>query len=638
MSIENPQNSGESPNTLYSADDILSTTTNSQIHKKPLQNAESMLKKGNIKSALEIYARVLQRIKEPEAHRKIKEIIEQISSSSNVNETLLQPKVLPSSRGDQKLNFTKVLRDLTDVVTHLSTTIKKQSETTEKNEVPPKEDFSPQSPAVDEKSSIPDQNETRTSSTPMVETREDAQRAPATQQIQENTAPRSEIPGYSPPPPAGVYNPPQQSQSAPSSNYNPGGQQPPQSIPSGGGTTPSIQTPNESSGFSPYPPQAPTVPPAEKPLEESVPLPPISNYNQPPQPSPAPGMEPESGLSKGILNRLQILEELYNKQDWQDLRNLPIKDRRSGGERRSKEVPVDDDRRKGEERREDDLLEKRDDLISEFKEGVDKGEIPSTLPKETKKPEPEKISEISSSLTDTGLPKINLPNPVILSYSGFQDAPKRNMTLEQGEIPNQPAQEGLKPKDVLFPTEKDAQVHEIFKINLPNPRDTSFKKRETEDDEEFQVDRDINIIDSPLSDEKYEEAMENRPDVSIPEIDTEAETREPEPERVMHGILELKPPEVDDAPFLTLTYDFSKIPHSFRLSKNYSVMEYSYYKYKHMLMKAQEFARRKMLKNALNYYRVVRSQNIPPELKIMINRNITDITEFLEKFVMSKGG
>ena len=107
MSIENPQNSGESPNTLYSADDILSTTTNSQIHKKPLQNAESMLKKGNIKSALEIYARVLQRIKEPEAHRKIKEIIDQISSSSNVNETLLQPKVLPSSRGDQKLNFTK---------------------------------------------------------------------------------------------------------------------------------------------------------------------------------------------------------------------------------------------------------------------------------------------------------------------------------------------------------------------------------------------------------------------------------------------------------------------------------------------------------------------------------------------------
>ena len=128
---------------------------------------------------------------------------------------------------------------------------------------------------------------------------------------------------------------------------------------------------------------------------------------------------------------------------------------------------------------------------------------------------------------------------------------------------------------------------------------------------------------------------EGGPEISeIPELPPPP----PEPERTIHGILELKPPEIDDAPFLTLTYDFSKIPHPFKLSKNYSIMEYSYYKYKPMLMKAQEFARRKMLKNALNYYRVIKSQNIPPELKNMINRNITDITEFLEKFIMSKGG
>ncbi|MGE9256818.1 hypothetical protein ACO2IH_18740, partial [Leptospira interrogans] len=113
--------------------------------------------------------------------------------------------------------------------------------------------------------------------------------------------------------------------------------------------------------------------------------------------------------------------------------------------------------------------------------------------------------------------------------------------------------------------------------------------------------------------------------------------KEEEP-RMIHGILELKPPEVDDAPFLTLTYDFDKIPHAFKLSKNYSIMEYSYYKYKPMLVKAQEFARRKMLKNALNYYRVIKSQNIPPELRKMINRNIKDITEFMEKYLMAKGG
>jgi hypothetical protein len=54
------------------------------------------------------------------------------------------------------------------------------------------------------------------------------------------------------------------------------------------------------------------------------------------------------------------------------------------------------------------------------------------------------------------------------------------------------------------------------------------------------------------------------------------------------------------------------------------------------LIKAQEFARRKMLKNALNYYRMIKSQNIPPEFKRMINRNIQDITDYIEKFMMSR--
>ena len=116
----------------------------------------------------------------------------------------------------------------------------------------------------------------------------------------------------------------------------------------------------------------------------------------------------------------------------------------------------------------------------------------------------------------------------------------------------------------------------------------------------------------------------------------ESEQPKPPPQEI-HGILELKPPEEDDAPFLTLTYDFAKIPDSFQLSRDYHTMEYAYYKYKPMLVKAQEFTRRKMLKNALNYYRVIKSQNIPPEFKRMINRNIQDITEYLEKFLMSRG-
>ncbi|KAB2932234.1 MAG: hypothetical protein F9K24_11570 [Leptonema illini] len=122
----------------------------------------------------------------------------------------------------------------------------------------------------------------------------------------------------------------------------------------------------------------------------------------------------------------------------------------------------------------------------------------------------------------------------------------------------------------------------------------------------------------------------------IPEMPELPEERGPVQE--IRGVLELKPPDEDDAPFLTLTYDFSKIPDSFKLSRDYHTMEFVYYKYKPMLIKAQEFARRKMLKSALNYYRVIKSQNIPPEFRRMVNRNIQDITDYLEKFMMSRSG
>ena len=132
------------------------------------------------------------------------------------------------------------------------------------------------------------------------------------------------------------------------------------------------------------------------------------------------------------------------------------------------------------------------------------------------------------------------------------------------------------------------------------------------------------------------ESVDGLPEYEEPEVIEESEAPKPPPQEI-HGVLELKPPEEDDAPFLTLTYDFSKIPDSFQLSQDYNTMEYAYYRYKPMLIKAQEFTRRKMLKNALNYYRVIKSQNIPPELKRMINRNIKDITEYLEKYLMSRG-
>jgi hypothetical protein len=246
---------------------------------------------------------------------------------------------------------------------------------------------------------------------------------------------------------------------------------------------------------------------------------------------------------------------------------------------------------------------------------------------------------------EINLLKIDLPDPVTMRYDGFEDAPKRNVSWEP--VPEGGFQEidkdtgearVLTTEKVLYPTVREETIHSLFKIELPDPVDTTTGK----EDDFFGTPGQLpsQVEDGPVPDIEIVESDEPPPEetqeLEIPPIDSPE--REPEPERMIHGILELKPPEVDDAPFLTLTYDFGKIPHSFRLSKNYSIMEYSYYKYKPMLMKAQEFARRKMLKNALNYYRVIKSQNIPPELKKMINRNILDITEFLEKYLMSKGG
>jgi hypothetical protein len=104
----------------------------------------------------------------------------------------------------------------------------------------------------------------------------------------------------------------------------------------------------------------------------------------------------------------------------------------------------------------------------------------------------------------------------------------------------------------------------------------------------------------------------------------------------IRGVLELKTPDQEDTPFLTLTYDFTKIPHAYRLAKDNGIFEYAYYKYKPMLVKAHQFIKRKQITRALNYYRVIREQQIPPEFRRMVDRNIKDITEYLQKYLLTR--
>lgn len=91
-----------------------------------------------------------------------------------------------------------------------------------------------------------------------------------------------------------------------------------------------------------------------------------------------------------------------------------------------------------------------------------------------------------------------------------------------------------------------------------------------------------------------------------------------------------------ELPILKVSYDFKKLPDEFSLSREKNILEYSFYKYKPMLQKADEYIKHRHVKDAINYYKVVLDQNIPIEFKAMIKRNIRDLTEYLEKYLSTE--
>jgi hypothetical protein len=88
-----------------------------------------------------------------------------------------------------------------------------------------------------------------------------------------------------------------------------------------------------------------------------------------------------------------------------------------------------------------------------------------------------------------------------------------------------------------------------------------------------------------------------------------------------------------ELPILKVSYDFSKLPDEIGLSREKNIIEYAFYKYKPMLEKANEYIKKRKVRDAINYYKVVMSQNIPPEFKSMIRKNLNDLTEYLEKYL-----
>ena len=90
-----------------------------------------------------------------------------------------------------------------------------------------------------------------------------------------------------------------------------------------------------------------------------------------------------------------------------------------------------------------------------------------------------------------------------------------------------------------------------------------------------------------------------------------------------------------ELPILRVSYNFSRLPDEFTLSTDKNYLEFSFYKFKPLLEKAGDLVKRRKVKDAINYYKVVMDQDIPPEFKEMLGQNIHDLNEYLTKYYTS---
>ncbi|AKP25515.1 conserved hypothetical protein [Leptospira interrogans serovar Manilae] len=584
-------------------DDIIRNNSKFANHRRPLINAEALVDKESYNGALEIYKRTKTRIPDEEIQNKIQENIDQIQDHLESDEDEVYR---PDRYDGPPIPLGDLVRAIKDISESLGDTIAKGFSN------PISIPLSPWDPGA-----IPGPPPTPEKFPP----------GPVSYQIVSPIPPEEHIPLPSPGTPtpsggaggAGGVGTPTPSGGAGGSGGGAGGVGTP--TPSGGaggsgGGAGGVGTPTSSGGTGGSGGgTAGTYP---------------QFYSEP--------------------NAMDLPDDTFFSEEWEKFKDLPLVDRRTGENRRSgaerRAGSKRKDRRQGEDRRKEDLFKLRDEYLKQKEEQKKREREEAGFEAQdsadfdwTEAPARDELPPfLAPVLPKIELIPIRLPDP--------QDKTIRPEEEETSQTPSSTSQSGeirLEAPTTSETPEKIPTPLELPKIGLPDPE----YQKTGETTPEIPHLAPASSDDSTVADETPEiEVLEGGLEPLGEDVEEDTGSggdestggpKEEEP-RMIHGILELKPPEVDDAPFLTLTYDFDKIPHAFKLSKNYSIMEYSYYKYKPMLVKAQEFARRKMLKNALNYYRVIKSQNIPPELRKMINRNIKDITEFMEKYLMAKGG
>ena len=200
---------------------------------------------------------------------------------------------------------------------------------------------------------------------------------------------------------------------------------------------------------------------------------------------------------------------------------------------------------------------------------------------------------------------------------------------------------------------KKEEPEEIPLEKLADKEESLHKKESSEEVEEddFELLKDFDKApESELTDEDiFEKILKNEKDKTESDFeiigdkkespgefeysDTEKERQIREEENFYKKLLNKDTKKKRELPILRVTYDFSKLPDDLSLSREKNILEYSFYKYKPMFERAQELIKTRKVRDAINYYKVVMAQNIPPEFKAMIRKNINDLTEYLEKYL-----
>ena len=234
-----------------------------------------------------------------------------------------------------------------------------------------------------------------------------------------------------------------------------------------------------------------------------------------------------------------------------------------------------------------------------------------------------------------------LSDDEIKDFSKDEEAEITESVVEGKKTPLAETREDLVPEEILK-TEKEKEIERHTDAEEdPNEFDLLSDLGKIKDDSSL---TDEDIFEKILRDEKNkndDSAFEiigdvNKDDQEISFNDSILDGKKKAEQDFYKKFIKADRIKKRELPILKVSYDFKKLPDEFSLSREQNILEYSFYKYKPMLEKADEFIKHRHVKDAINYYKVVLDQNIPIEFKAMIKRNIRDLTEYLEKYLSSE--